>query len=194
MKGIREILEFPSLRGGFVENNREEIIDTLANKYFCFLNMLPFEDELMMKGLQEGKGKFLANLHIHLTRQGLPKGWKHKLYSTDFVTSAALDALIHNRLAGLEYEHLIPKKRYIQDICEQKAKDGTLSEEFIKELLEQYLWTATVTSQEHRLLSRSIMPDNWDETNIKYRYEQAGIDLINHNRAYMTRVMQNERT
>ncbi|KAF0822184.1 hypothetical protein KIS1582_4050 [Cytobacillus firmus] len=44
-----------------------------------------------MKGIHEGKGKFLANLHIHLATKGLPKRWNDKRYSTDYVTPAALE-------------------------------------------------------------------------------------------------------
>ncbi len=91
-----------------------------------------------------------------------------------------------NTVTGLEYEHLIPKKKYIQDICEQKAKDGTLTEDFIRSLLDRYLWTATVTSQEHKLLSRRIMPFNWDQENINARYEVADITLVPHKKDYIS--------
>ncbi|WML32235.1 hypothetical protein RCG24_10515 [Neobacillus sp. OS1-32] len=101
--------------------NREFIIQTLAKKYYQFLSALPYHDQLYMKGIHEGKGKFLANLHIHLVTKDLPKKWNDKRYSTDFVTPAALEILKNNSVNGLEYEHLIPKKKYIQDICEQKA-------------------------------------------------------------------------
>lgn len=168
-----------------MNKRREDIISTLASKYYYFLNTLPFNDTLFMKGIHEGKGKFLANLHIYLATKDLPKKWNDKRYSTDFVTPAALEVLKTNTVSGLEYEHLIPKKKYIQDICEQKAKDETLTEDFIRSLLNRYLWTATVTSQEHKSLSRRVMPLNWNQENINARYEEAGITLVSHKRSYM---------
>ncbi|MBM7708012.1 hypothetical protein [Enterococcus lemanii] len=167
-----------------MDKRREYIINILANKYYCFLNTLDFNDMLFMKGIHEGKGKFLANLHIYLATKDLPVKWNDKRYSTDYVTPAALKVLKTNRVSGLEYEHVIPKKKYIQDICEQKAKDGTLTEDFIRSLLDRYLWTATVTSQEHKSLPRR-MPLNWDQENIKARYEEAGINLEPHERSYI---------
>ncbi len=149
---------------------------------------LSFNDDLFMKGIHEGKGKFLANLHIYLATKNLPKKWNDKRYSTDFVTTAALEVLKTNMVTGLEYEHLIPKKKYIQDICEQKAKDGTLTEDFVRTLLDKYLWTATVTSKEHKSLSRRKMPNNWDNRNINARYIEAGITLLPHQRDYISYV------
>jgi hypothetical protein len=167
-----------------MEINRDSIINILANRYYQFLCSLPYQDILYMKGIHEGKGKFLANLHIYLATKDLPKKWNDKRYSTDFVTPAALDILRNNSVIGLEYEHLIPKKKYIQDICEQKAMDGSLTEEFVRNIISQYLWTATVTSQEHKLLSRRVMPSNWDKTNIKARYDYAEIILLEHSKDY----------
>ncbi|MFT4413439.1 hypothetical protein [Bacillus sp. UMB0728] len=169
-----------------MDKRREVIINTLASKYYYFLNTLPFDDTLFMKGIHEGKGKFLANLHIYLATKDLPKKWNDKRYSTDFATPTALEVLKTNTVTGLEYEHLIPKKKYIQDICEQKAKDGTLTEEFIRSLLDRYLWTATVTSQEHKSLSRRVMPLNWDQKNINARYEVADIVLVPHKKDYIS--------
>jgi hypothetical protein len=165
--------------------NREIIIKTLANKYYKFLGAHPYHDQLYMKGIHEGKGKFLANLHIYLATKDLPKNWNDKRYSTDFATPAALEILKNNSVNGLEYEHLIPKKKYIQDLCEQKAIEGSLTEEFVKDIISQYLWTATVTTQEHKLLSRRVMPSNWDNRNIKAIYEYAGITLLNHEKEYI---------
>lgn len=168
-----------------MDQKRENIINILARKYYDFLIVLPYHDHLFMKGIHEGKGKFLANLHIYLATKDLPKKWNDKRYSTDFVTPAAFEILKSNSVNGLEYEHLIPKKKYIQDICEQKAQEGTLTEDFVRCLINRYLWTATVTKEEHKLLSRRVMPMNWDKENIKARYEEAGIILINHNKDYL---------
>lgn len=167
-----------------MEINREFIINILANRYYQFLCSLPYHDHLYMKGIHEGKGKFLANLHIHIATKDLPKKWNDKRYSTDFVTPAALEILKNNSVNGLEYEHLIPKKKYIQDICEQKAIEGSLTEEFVNDIISQYLWTATVTTREHKLLSRRVMPTDWDNKDIKARYVFAGITLLNHDKNY----------
>ncbi|MGE6897073.1 hypothetical protein [Priestia flexa] len=169
-----------------MDKRREHIIRTLASKYYYFLTTLAFHDTLFMKGIHEGKSKFLANLHIYLATKDLPKKWNDKRYSTDFAAPAALEVLKTNTVTGLEYEHLIPKKKYIQDICEQKAKDGILTEDFIRSLLDRYLWTATVTSQEHKSLSRRVMPLNWDQENINARYEVADIALVPHKKDYIS--------
>lgn len=133
-----------------MEQERENLISILSKKYYEFLCSLQYHDYLFMKGIHEGKGKFLANLHIYLVTKDLPKGWNDKRYATDFVTIAALGRLKNNSVEGLEYEHLVPKKKYIQDICEQKAKEGVLTEEFVRNIIQQYLWTATVTKEEHK--------------------------------------------
>ncbi|MCM3768099.1 hypothetical protein [Neobacillus niacini] len=166
--------------------DRDSIINILANKYYQFLCNLPFHDQLYMKGIHEGKGKFLANLHINLATRNLPKNWNDKRYSTEYVTPAALEVLKNHSVKGLEYEHLIPKKKYIKDICEQKAIEGSLTEEFVRNIINQYLWTATVTSEEHKNLSRRVMPLNWNQTNIKARYENAGLTLLEHSKDYFS--------
>jgi hypothetical protein len=104
----------------------------------------------------------------------------HFYFAIHIITPKALEILKKGSTKGLEYEHLIPKKKYIQDVCEQKAKEGTLTIEFVKTLLDRYLWTATVTEQEHKLLSRRVMPADWDGKNITARYDAAGITLLKH--------------
>ncbi|OLS37729.1 hypothetical protein [Bacillus sp. MRMR6] len=164
---------------------REEIIKDLAERYYKFLMTLPFDDALYMKGIGEGKRKFLANLHIHLATRGLPI--KRKLYSTDFITPDALEKLVKKDIKGLEYEHLIPKGKYINDVCEHKARNGKLTKDFIIDLLEKYLWTATVTEEEHKKLKQTSMPLEWDGFNIKARYELAGIPLLVHEKGSIIR-------
>src|SRR5699024_9826165 len=119
-----------------------------------------------------------------LATSDLPKKWNDKRYSTDFVTPSALEVLKRNSVTGLEYEHLVPKKKYIQDVCEQRAAEGTLTVEFVKDIINKYLWTATVTSNEHNLLTRRTMPSDWDDKNIMARYEQADIILLKNERDY----------
>ena len=164
---------------------RETLLDTLAEKYHANLTSLPYEDELFMIGIREGKNKFLANLHIHLAKAQLPAGWRDKRYTTDFVTPVALEQLRTKQLKGLEYEHLVPKGAFIQEKCEAKAKTGELTVNFVRDILARYLWTATVTEEEHLRLSRSTMPRWWDKSNIFARYEEAGMKLQVHEKGYM---------
>lgn len=164
---------------------REEIIIELSERYYKFLMTLQFDDELYMKGIGEGKRKFLANLHIHLATRGLPV--KQKLFSTDFITPNALEKLEKKDTTGLEYEHLIPKGKYIHDVCEHKAKNGNLTKDFINDLLDRYLWTATVTDVEHKKLKQASMPLDWDSLNIKARYELAAIPLLVHEKGTIFR-------
>lgn len=164
---------------------REILLDTLAEKYYALLISLPYEDELSMIGIQEGKNKFLANLHIYLTKEQLPTGWRDKRYTTDFATPVALEQLRTKQLKGLEYEHLVPQRTFIQAKCEAKAKTEELTVDFVRDILDRYLWTATVTVEEHLRLSRSTMPRGWDQENIFARYEKANLKLEVHEKGYM---------
>jgi len=170
-----------------LNTSRDEMIEILADKYVMFLNSLHYDDEFFMVGIREGKNKFFANLHIHLAIKNvrqINKNIDKKHYSTDFVTPDALEVLKGNSNAKLTYEHLVPKKKYIQDPCEKKAKEGKLTFDFAKGILNRYLWTATVTKMEDERLLRSTMPDGWDEANIQSRYEYAGIELLSHDKFY----------
>ncbi|MBO7747913.1 hypothetical protein I8J29_27350 [Paenibacillus sp. MWE-103] len=163
--------------------SREEIIEELSEKYYYFLGSLRFNDHPYMKGIGEGKRKFLANLHIYLATRGLSS--KNKLYSTDFISLAAYDKLRNKNLKGLQYEHIVPKSNYIHQVCEEKAKDSTITIEFIRDLLNRYLWTATVTEEEHSILEQSTMPRSWDKISIRARYDSVGIKLIKHDKSYL---------
>ncbi|MCK2000491.1 hypothetical protein MZM54_03670 [[Brevibacterium] frigoritolerans] len=164
---------------------RTEMIKIMAETYYKYLLSLDFENEYFMAGANEGKRKFLANLHIHLINKRQPRGWKERRYSTDYVTKDALEVLRGRSCAGLVYEHIVPKTKYIQEICELKAEEKTLTLEFVLGLLEKYLWTATVTQVEDKWLNKLAMPEGWDLNNIKARYEEAGIELMVHNKDYM---------
>ena len=166
-----------------MELNRDKIIEELAKRYYDFLMKLPFDDDLYMKGIGEGKRKFLTNAHIFLTTRNLPI--KDKRYTTDFITPSALEIIKTTPIKSskLQYEHIVPKSKHIHDICEQKANSKSLSVDFIKDLLTRYYWTATVTESEHKLLKNT--PKTWDGQNIKIRYENAGISLLPHNLSYL---------
>lgn len=161
------------------------MVKTMAETYYKYLQSLDFDNEYFMAGANEGKRKFLANLHIHLIKKSQPVGWKDRRYFTDYVTKDALEILKRKSANDLVYEHMVPKTKYIQDVCELKAKDNSLTLEFVQELLDKYLWTATVTKAEDRILNKLSMPGGWDLQNIMARYEEAGIELIVHNKDYM---------
>ncbi|MCK9858193.1 hypothetical protein [Paenibacillus sp. ATY16] len=161
---------------------REEIMKELSEKYFMFLKTLHFNDPLYMQAISEGKRKFLPALHMHLASRGLPN--THRIFTTDFITSKAFENIRKKSFKGLQYEHIVPKAEYIHDICEQAAKNNSLTVESIRELINRYLWTATVTKEEHHKLKKS-MPRSWDGVNIMARYEAAGIQLLPHDKSYL---------
>ncbi|WP_249594324.1 hypothetical protein [Peribacillus frigoritolerans] len=164
---------------------RNAMIKIMAETYYKYLHSLDFDDEYFMAGASEGKRKFLANLHIHLIKKTQPTGWKERRFSTDYVTKDALEILKGKSYTGLIYEHMVPKTKYIQEVCELRARGKSLTLEFVMELLDTYLWTATVTEEEDAKLNKVAMPDGWDLINIMARYEAAGIELIVHNKVYM---------
>ncbi|NLP52036.1 hypothetical protein [Bacillus sp. RO1] len=164
---------------------RKELIKIIAETYFKYLQSLDFNNEYFMAGAREGKRKFLANLHIYLINMTQPRGWKDRRYSTDYITINALEILRNKSCAGLVYEHIVPKTKYIQEVCEHRAREKTLTIEFIITQLDRYLWTATITEKENERLNNFAMPDDWDLKNIMARYEEAGIELVIHNKDYM---------
>lgn len=174
-----------------MESTRERIMRTLADKYYYFLTVLPFEDELYMQGMVEPRRKFLANLHITLIRQSLPPACSDWRYSTDHVSEMALHLLQRGtwNKDELIYEHMVPKTRYIKEPCEAAARRGVLTPDYVYDLLVRYLWTATIhASENERLAQRTKMPPNWDEIDVFARYKAKGIILIPHNKEYLSRV------
>lgn len=136
----------------------------------------------MMLALKEARIKFLANLHIEIGKLELPKGQTDRRYATDFISEDAEVQLNNGIIAGLKFEHLVPKSRYITKVCEAKAETDDLTESFVRDLLNRYYWTATITDDEESRLSRTRMPVNWDEINIMARYKEADIILKRHTR------------
>ncbi|MGF3065781.1 hypothetical protein [Facklamia sp. P12950] len=166
-------------------NYRNEILAQLAETYYKFLTLLDYYDEYFMVGIKEGKSKFLSNLNIYLACKNILNSKNNKYYTTDFVTEKALHQLMKEDHKHLIYEHIIPKQRFIQSICENLASKGELKQEFVFNQLNKYLWTATVTKAEDYLLSRTKMPNVWDTSNLLSRYEAANITLIEHDKSYL---------
>ncbi|KZE67929.1 hypothetical protein AWM68_17295 [Fictibacillus phosphorivorans] len=171
--------------------HRNEIMQLLAEKYYYFLNSLPFDDDIYMTGMGEARRKFLANLHITVMKKQLPPKYNDWRFSSDYVSEQALKHLKLGKWDSntLQYDHMVPKSDYIRKVCEAAAKNGTLTIQFIYENLLKNLWVATIHTEENNLLSklglRNKMPLDWDGFNIFARYEKAGIELIEHDKSYL---------
>jgi hypothetical protein len=143
----------------------------IAKSYFKLLSSLDWEDDILITGLREGLTKFLSN--AFLKSNGV-----NKYYQGDFYTHSALDLIEKGITSGLVYEHMVPKSRYIQKPCEERAQKKSLNEDYVIELLNRYWKIAIVTKEEDKKLTRTKMPDDWDEADIRIRYKNARIDLV----------------
>ena len=143
----------------------------LAQTYYKLLTGLDWSDPLLIGGLREGLNKFLSNAHLAT----FPR--RNKYYKTHYVSPAALSQLQNREIKGLVFEHLVPKTRYIQEPCEERAATGELTVEFIQERLNKYWVLATVTAAEDSLLLRFDMPAEWDEIDVQARYSDVGVVL-----------------
>ena len=155
--------------------NRNEIIEKLAKTYLEFLKSIKWDNELYLKGINEGKNKFLSNAHLHLC------GDKYEI--SNYHSKEALFLL--NNQTGIDnsgklvFEHMVPKTKYIQKPCEEMAKSGELTYNFIYDLLEKYWFIATITKEEEKLLKTSkVMPTDWGKIGHIARYEKTKIQLI----------------
>lgn len=146
--------------------------DMLAAAYFKLLTGIDWSDRVLVAGLREGLNKFLSNAHLAAYRGA------NKYHKTHYVSLLALERLGRRQYSGLVWEHLVPKARYIQEPCELRARQGTLSVEVIQALLVKYWLLATVTKEEDSLLRRREMPGDWDRERTHARYAEAGIVLV----------------
>ena len=142
-----------------------------AEAYYKFLMSIDWDDELFVEGIKEGKTKFLSNMMVNSK-----KGVRH-LYG-DYYTPASLEKVKNKDYKGLVFEHIVPKTKYILKPCEERSKNGTLTIDFIEDLLNRYYKIAVVTVEEDKKLNRNSMPKDWDGINIFSRYEEAQIELI----------------
>lgn len=120
-----------------MRETREEIMRLIAEKYVYFLHTLQFDDEIYMQGMREARGKFVANLHIAIMEEKMPKKYKDRRYSSDYVSERALKHLIMREWGSkeLQYEHMIPKTKYIKEVCEEAAKNGVVTTDFVYDVL-----------------------------------------------------------
>ena len=150
----------------------DEMLRRLTAAYFKVLSSTDWTDPLVVAGLREGLNKFLSNAHLALFEG------KNKYHKTHWVSAKALEQLERRKHRDLVWEHLVPKTVYIQEPCENCARQGTLSPEFISDLLSKYWHLATITKLEDEILHPTQMPKEWDLVNVQARYEAAGIELI----------------
>lgn len=146
--------------------------ETLALAYWKLLIHVDWNDAVLVSGLREGLNKFLSNAHL----SAYPGA--NKYHKTHYVSQAALERLRARHHVDLIWEHLVPKRRYIQEPCELQAMRGTLSIELVNDLLRRYWFLATITRDEDRLLRRTAMPHDWNGEAILSRYEEAGVMLV----------------
>jgi hypothetical protein len=144
----------------------------LAAAYHKLLVSIDWEDELLVAGISEGLSKFLSNAYLSLY-----KGNK-KHFTSHYFSGNAIKKVENNDFSELVFEHIVPKDKFIQKICKEKAKDGTLTIDFIENLLERYWKIATITKAEDKTLISRNMPKDWDGTDILARYNLAKVKLI----------------
>ena len=145
-----------------------------AAKYFKLLSQIDWDDAEFLAGIREGLNKFLSNTFLFILREKE----SHKHHRTHLVSPAALKQRLNERnYVELIYEHVVPKRNYIQRPCEDRAKEGTLTVEFILDILKRYWVLATVTKTEDRVLPHA-MPFDWDQVDVFARYRTANIRLV----------------
>lgn len=147
-------------------------VEVLARAYFKLLTSIEWQDRVLVSGLREGLNKFLSNAHL----ASFPG--QNKYHKTHLVSLAALDQMERGVYRGLVFEHLVPKRKYIQAPCEDHARAGELTVDFIVERLQSFWFLATITADEDRLLARVDMPDDWDGVDVRARYEEVGVTLV----------------
>lgn len=151
--------------------NRMSYERQLAEAYCKLLSGIDWSDALLVAGLREGLNKFLSNAFLSLF-PGI-----HKYHRTHLISLAALTQVEARDFSDLVYEHVVPKRPYIQKPCEELAERGELTVEFAHTVLEKYWRVATITKAEDLRLHRNAMPDGWDGENVLARYQSVGIVL-----------------
>lgn len=153
-------------------NDVADVLANMAEAYVAFLSSFPWERPLVVAGAKEGLNKFLSNAYLSSFRARR----KHEL--TQLISPAAFELASAGRTAGLVFEHVVPKRRFIQESCEEHARRRTLHADFVLSLLRRYWVLATVTTEEDRRLTRGTMPTAWDGVDILVRYKSAGVVLV----------------
>jgi len=151
-----------------------EEINSISKVYLKLLKSIEWEDKLLTRGIKEGLNKFLSNAYLSF--------YKHKHYSTHYITKNALNKVKNKDFKGLVFEHLIPKQKYIQEKCIEAAKLNKIDFDFIYNLLSKYWILATVTAEENKIIgNKRSMPEGWEYTDEKsalIRCTDVGVELI----------------
>lgn len=150
---------------------RTRFDEPVVRSYWSLLTSIEWSNDLLVRGLREGLNKFLSNAWLSVVPGS------NKYHKTHLISAAALDTLHRRTSVGLCFEHIVPKQKYIQQPCIDRAKTGTLTLEFVRERFQQYWALATVTAGEDALLRRVSMPDDWDNEDLLARYREADLDL-----------------
>jgi len=152
------------------EDLKAEHRKIVSATYCRFLNSIDWRDKVFVNGIREGRNKFLSNAFLYLDK-------RHKYLQGDFYSHEAYKKCEGNNLKGLVYEHVVPKRKYIQGPCEKKSRNKTLDEKFILDLLSRYWKIAIITRDENSRLNRNSMPASWDRVDVLARYNEAQIKL-----------------
>jgi len=159
--------------------NRTKVIKDLSLLYFKFLKSIDWDDKIYLKGINEGRNKFLSNTYLNLCTG------KHAI--TNFRSKKALeiiqDSNNNSKNGKLIFEHMVPKEKYIQRPSEEIVRDLRLTEseklDKIFELLIKYWHIASITVEEDKSIkNKRTMPKDWDGVSITARYDEVGITVI----------------
>ena len=178
---------------------RNYFIPIMAQAYYDLLKVLvPSMDKNkdIEKGIDEGLGKFLSNLYISLAYDALVKHdlvqffttesgmWKGKRL-TNFYSQKACDILIQRKkdkkvkTERLEFEHMIPKNIYQDEIVDAFRIKGEKSVSEIAKMLDNDWYLATITQSEKKvLLTKDTMPEGSNPHDIFARYPKLKKQLI----------------
>ncbi len=148
----------------------------MARAYSAFLGKMPWDIALVRDGAREGLTKFLSNAYL----RSFPGRRKYEL--TQLISPEARDRIIKARVnagvvAGLVFEHVVPKHELIQKPCEDLAERGELTPEYVLSKLRQYWLLAMVTKEEDQEL-RERMPAGCYDEDLLARYTKKHIELI----------------
>ncbi|HKL87135.1 MAG TPA: hypothetical protein VJ861_12460, partial [Treponemataceae bacterium] len=88
----------------------EILLEQVTQAYYDLLKSIKWDDKVFMAGIREGLNKFLSNAIIRT------KGGGGKYFQGDYYTEAAIKKLKNNdTTTEINYEHIIPKKKHIQE-------------------------------------------------------------------------------
>ena len=152
--------------------SRDVVLERMAVAFHDLLTALSSQlnnNKDIQAGIKEGLCKFLSNVHIAMV------GKKH----TDYYSEKAYDVCTKQnaKKTGLVYEHIVPKNRYQNEIITSFVDGNGMTEDEIRERLENSWWIATITKEEDDKLDRLDMPSDWDGKDTFARYRKAGITL-----------------